>query len=189
MCQQVRYRRPIVSGSTRRGFLPHDILTAASFFLIAAILVYSVDHIEKTLSTMSDLQSHLESPPPYAAVDDDDDDEQGNIQSQDANSACRLFLKSLRRYKALLLALEEQPLRSASIGIMLVPEVKEDLSRLRIWGEQTHAVFPQNSRRSLDERLRGDEGTKEIVLRFLRRLNDYIGKGCVKIHIATPNCY
>lgn len=157
---------------------------AASFFLIAAILLCSVDHTTRLFSTMPDSQNHLGRPPPYAAVYDD---EKVDHQSPGANSVCHLFKRSLGRYEALLLALQAESLRSTRLGIMLVPEVKDDFSRLRIWGEQTYAVFPQGARRSLDEQLRGDEDTKRIVLRSLRRLNSYIEKGCVRIHIAVQS--
>lgn len=50
-------------------------------------------------------------------------------------------------------------------------------SRLRIWGEQTYAVLPRNARRSLDEQLREDEETKNIVIRTLQRLDNHIGRG------------
>ena len=114
-------------------------------------------------------------------------DEVVNNQSPGAYSVCYLFKSSLRRYGTLLLALEAESLRSTRLGIMLVPRVKDDLGRLRIWGEQTHAVFPENARRSLDEQLRGDEDTKKIVVRSLRRLNNHIDKGCVRNPIISPD--
>ncbi|KAI4763352.1 hypothetical protein E4T52_08029 [Aureobasidium sp. EXF-3400] len=98
-------------------------------------------------------------------------------KSLDTDSTCRLFKSSLRSYGTLLLALQRETLRSTHLTTSLVPELKDEFSRLRIWGEQTYAVLPRNARRSLDEQLREDEDTKQIVIRSLQRLNNHIRKG------------
>jgi hypothetical protein len=90
----------------------------------------------------------------------------------DTNSVCLLFESSLRRYGTLLQALETRDLLST-----LVPKVKDEFGRLRIWGEETCAVLPQNARRSLDQQLREDENTKQIAIRSLRRLDNHIERG------------
>jgi hypothetical protein len=92
-------------------------------------------------------------------------------------SMCDLFRSSVRSFQLLLL--QTETLSSPVLTTSLVPQVKDEFSRLRIWGEQTYAVLPQNSRRSLDAQLREDEDTKKIVVRSLRRLNNHIEKGCV----------
>lgn len=103
-------------------------------------------------------------------------------KSLNADSACQLFESSLRRYGTLLLALQRETLQSTHLTTSLIPELKDEFSRLRIWGEQTYAVLPQNSRRSLDEQLREDEETKQIVIRSLQRLNNHIVKGWAGIY-------
>jgi hypothetical protein len=90
----------------------------------------------------------------------------------DTNSVCLLFESSLRRYGTLLQALETRDLLST-----LVPKVKDEFGRLRIWGEETCAILPQNARRSLDQQLREDENTKQIAIRSLRRLDNHIERG------------
>lgn len=134
---------------------------------------------------MPDPQDHSGAPPPHVAVEYD---EKVNTQGPGADSVCHLFKRSLGRYENFLLALQTESLGSTRIGGMLIPEVKDDYSRLRIWGEQTHAVFSKNARRSLDEQLSGDENTKKIVLRILRRLNNHIEKGCARVHIVVQDC-
>jgi hypothetical protein len=106
-------------------------------------------------------------------------------KSLDADSACQLFESSLRRYGTLLLAVQRETLQSTHLTTSLVPELKDEFGRLRNWGEQTYAVLPQNARRSLDEQLREDEETKQIVIRSLQRLNNHIGKGWARIHDIT----
>jgi hypothetical protein len=106
-------------------------------------------------------------------------------KSPDTDSACQLFESSLRRYGTLLLALQRGTLQSTHLTTSLVPELKDEFSRLRIWGEQTYAVLPQNARRSLDEQLREDGETKQIVIRSLQRLNNHIGKGQARIYDIT----
>jgi hypothetical protein len=102
--------------------------------------------------------------------------------SPETNSICHLFESCTRRYETLLLALQTATTRSTHSAAALVPEVKDEFSRLRVWGEQTHAVLPQNARRSLDEQLRGDAETKEIASGTLRRLNNHIERGWVRTH-------
>ncbi|CAD0097587.1 unnamed protein product [Aureobasidium mustum] len=94
----------------------------------------------------------------------------------DTTSICHLFESCLRRYGVLLFTLQTDTLRSAHLVTSIVPEIKDEFSRLRIWGEQTYAVLPQNARRSLDEQLREDGDTKKIVIRCLQRLNTHIEK-------------
>ncbi|KAH0150767.1 hypothetical protein KCU67_g10527, partial [Aureobasidium melanogenum] len=77
-------------------------------------------------------------------------------------------------------------LRSTHLVISLVPDIKDEFSRLRIWGEQTYAVLPQNARRSLDEQLREDEDTKNVVIRCLRRLNSHIEKAIEQTNRFLP---
>lgn len=84
-----------------------------------------------------------------------------------------------------MLALQRKTLQPTHLTTSLVPELKDEFSRLRIWGEQTYAVLPQNARRSLDEQIREDEETKQIVIRSLQRLNNHIGKGEARIHNIT----
>jgi hypothetical protein len=109
-------------------------------------------------------------------------DEIAKKRIHDANSVCLLFEDSLGRYATLLQALETEDLPSTRWASSLVTAVKDEFSRLRIWGEQTSAVLPQNARRSLDQQLREDEDTKQIVLRSLRRLHSHIERGQVKKH-------
>jgi hypothetical protein len=91
----------------------------------------------------------------------------------DTNSVCLLFESSFRRYGTLLQALETRDLLSTH----LVPKVKDEFGRLRIWGEETCAILPQNARRSLDQQLREDGDTKQIAIRSLRRLDNHIERG------------
>jgi hypothetical protein len=100
--------------------------------------------------------------------------------SLDTGSISHLFESSMRGYGALLVALQMENLHSTLRASSLIPEVKDEFSRLRIWGEQTYAVLPQNARRSLDEQLREDEDTKRIVTGSLRRLNNQIARGWVR---------
>lgn len=98
-------------------------------------------------------------------------------KSPDADSACHLFESSIRRYGTLLLHVQREASQSTRLTTSTVPELKDEFSRLRIWGEQTYAVLPRNARRSLDEQLREDKETREIVTRTLRRLDSHIGRG------------
>ncbi|KAG9845084.1 hypothetical protein KCU98_g7016, partial [Aureobasidium melanogenum] len=102
------------------------------------------------------------------------------------DSICHLFQSCLRRYGLLLLALQTDALRSTHLVISLVPDIKDEFSRLRIWGEQTYAVLPQNARHSLDEQLREDEDTKNVVIRCLRRLNSHIEKAIEQTKRFSP---
>lgn len=106
----------------------------------------------------------------------------------EADSICHLFESCLRRYGILLLALQTDALRSIHLIISLIPSIKDEFSRLRIWGEQTYAVLPQNARRSLDEQLREDEDTRKVVIRCLRRLNKHIEKGRSRQHVWPQMC-
>ncbi|KAG9759091.1 hypothetical protein KCU73_g3565, partial [Aureobasidium melanogenum] len=99
-----------------------------------------------------------------------------NASYPDNDSVCHLFESCLRRYGTLLLALQSEPMRSSDTFKVIVPEVKDEFSRLRIWGEQSYAVLPQNARRSLDEQLREDNDTKTIVIGSLRRLANHVSK-------------
>ena len=101
------------------------------------------------------------------SAQDPDRDGTTKQKSLDAESACRLFEKSIRRYGTLLLALQRNAPQSTHLTTTTVPKLKDEFSRLRIWGEQTYAVLPRNARRSLDEQLREDEETKNIVIRTL----------------------
>jgi hypothetical protein len=97
--------------------------------------------------------------------------------SLDTDFISHLFDSSMRNYGAFLLALQAENPHSTLKATSIVPKVKDEFSRLRIWGEQTYAVLPQNARRSLDEQLREDEDTKRIVTGSLRRLNNQIARG------------
>lgn len=104
------------------------------------------------------------------------------------DSVSDLFESCLRRYGILLLALQTEALRSEHLIINLVPDIKDEFSRLRIWGEQTYAVLPQNARHSLDEQLREDENTKKVVTSCLRRLNNHIEKGWSRHNVGPEIC-
>lgn len=104
------------------------------------------------------------------------------------DSICQLFESCLRRYGILLLALQTDALRSTHLVNSLVPNIKDEFSRLRIWGEQTYAVLPQNARRSLDEQLHEDEDTRKVVISCLRRLNNQIEKGRSSRHVGPQIC-
>jgi hypothetical protein len=129
---------------------------------------------------MSDIYNDMDKSRLYAPIDnslermsDADIDRRAKNGVMDTNSVCLLFESSLRRYESLLQALETRDLLSTH----LVPKVKDEIGRLRIWGEETCAVLPQNARRSLDQQLREDEDTKQIVIRSLRRLDNHIERG------------
>lgn len=107
---------------------------------------------------------------------------------QNGVSICHLFGSCLRKYGTLLLALQTDALCSAHLTISLVTDIKDEFSRLRIWGEQTYAVLPQNSRRSLDEQLREDGDTRTVVIRCLQRLDNHIEKGWFRHHIKPHSC-
>ncbi|KAG9513523.1 hypothetical protein KCV07_g8721, partial [Aureobasidium melanogenum] len=133
--------------------------------------------------TMSDTYGNLGRLGPGATVDNNfetkHDAKIGTISKDEipnAPSIYHLYGSCLTSYGLLLLSLETDSLCSTHLTTSLVPTVKDEFSRLRIWGEQTYAVLPQNARRSLDERLREDEDTKEVVIRCLRRLNNHIKK-------------
>ena len=115
------------------------------------------------------------------SAQDPDRDGTTKQKSLDAESACRLCERSIRRYGTFLLALQRNAPQSTHLTTTTVPELKDEFSRLRIWGEQTYAVLPRNARRSLDEQLREDEETKNIVIRTLQRLDNHIGRGQSRI--------
>lgn len=96
---------------------------------------------------------------------------------QDIDSICHVFECCLRKYGTLLLVAQTDASRLSHFSDILIPEIKNEFSRLRIWGEQTRAGLPRNARRSLDQQLREDEQTKNIVIRCLRRLTNHIEKG------------
>ncbi|THZ63568.1 hypothetical protein D6C85_08891 [Aureobasidium pullulans] len=89
-------------------------------------------------------------------------------------SISTLYRDALQKYGKLVLDFEEHasPLaptfQAHSVGI------KDEYGRLRIWGEQTRAVLPEKARHSLDEQLRENEQTRNIILRTLRRLTNHI---------------
>ncbi|KAH0365206.1 hypothetical protein KCU65_g6254, partial [Aureobasidium melanogenum] len=95
-------------------------------------------------------------------------------EMQNAPFICHLYEDCLNSYEKLLFSVQTDSLFPTHLTTSLVSTVKDEFSRLRIWGEQTYAVLPQNARRSLDERLREDKDTREIVTRCLRRLKNYV---------------
>jgi hypothetical protein len=113
----------------------------------------------------------------FRRIHDSEPDGTATNVALDTGSISHLFESSMRGYGTLLLALQMENSHSTLTTTSLIPEVKDEFSRLRIWGEQTYAVLPQNARRSLDEQLREDEDTKRIVTGSLRRLNNQIARG------------
>ncbi|TIA29191.1 hypothetical protein D6C79_10014 [Aureobasidium pullulans] len=89
-------------------------------------------------------------------------------------SISTLYRDALQKYGKLVLDFEEHAsplaptLQAHSVGI------KDEYGRLRIWGEQTRAVLPEKARHSLDEQLRENEQTGNMILRTLRRLTNHI---------------
>ncbi|THY03991.1 hypothetical protein D6D01_10155, partial [Aureobasidium pullulans] len=89
-------------------------------------------------------------------------------------SISTLYQDALKNYGNIVLNFEEHAsslaptLPDHSVGI------KDEYGRLRIWGEQTRAVLPEKARYSLDEQLRENEQTRDIILRTLRRLTNRI---------------
>jgi hypothetical protein len=108
-------------------------------------------------------------------------------ESPNGTSACHLFDCCLRRYGALLLVLQTDDPRLTHLAPSSFLELKDEFSRLRVWGEQTYAVLPQNARRSLDAQLREDDDTKRIVTGSLQRLNNRIERGWVRIQAVRCN--
>jgi hypothetical protein len=103
-------------------------------------------------------------------------------RSLGARSVCDIFKSCVEGYQTLLSTLENNARHSVYLTNCLIPEAKDEFSRLNIWGEQTCAVFPQAARRSLDQQLRDKEEIKQIVMRSLRRLERYIGRGLSSDH-------
>jgi hypothetical protein len=140
------------------------------------------------VSAMSDEHDNLDSPGSDTIINSSEPNHGLEIDATpDTSSISQLFRTCSWNYETLLSTLQTDTSRSAHTSISLVPEVKDEFSRLRIWGEQTYAVLPQNTRRSLDQRLREDEDTKKIVTRCLQRLNSHIEKGWCKI--VMPQLY
>jgi hypothetical protein len=113
---------------------------------------------------------------------DSDMDEIPKYKSLNTISAWHLFEGCLRNYKALLMALQTEDLRLTYLTTSIVPELKDEFSRLRVWGEQTYVTLIRNARYSLDEQLCEDKNIKKIVLNSLRRLNNHIERGCATNH-------
>jgi hypothetical protein len=111
---------------------------------------------------------------------------ESDVNTQDKSlgvrSVCDMFKSCFEGYETLLSALQNNARHSVYLTNCLIPEAKDEFSRLHIWGEQTCAVFPQAARRSLDQQLRDKEEIKEIVMRSLRRLERYIGRGMSSDH-------
>ncbi|KAG9638298.1 hypothetical protein KCU64_g13857, partial [Aureobasidium melanogenum] len=107
----------------------------------------------------------------------------------DTSSIFQLFRTCSWNYEMLLSTLQTDTSHSAHTSISLVPEIKDEFSRLRIWGEQTYAVLPQNTRRSLDQQLRADQDTKKIVIRCLQRLNNHVEKAIEQTKKFPPTAY
>jgi hypothetical protein len=103
-------------------------------------------------------------------------------ESLGVRSVCDLFKSCVEEYETLLSALQSNARHSEYLTNCLIPEAKDEFSRLHIWGEQTCAVFPEAARRSLDQQLRDKEEIKQIVMRSLERLERYIGRGLSSDH-------
>lgn len=131
------------------------------------------------ISAMSDKHDNLDGPGSDTTINSSSEPNHGSEidATPDTSSIFQLFKTCSWNYETLLSTLQTDTSRSAHTSISLVPEIKDEFSRLRIWGEQTYAVLPQNARRSLDEQLREDEATKKVVTRCLQRLNNHIEKG------------
>lgn len=107
-------------------------------------------------------------------------DQASHGQSLDADSIFLLFESCVERYRSLLSAIQRKSQYNVYLRDLLKSEALDELSRLYIWGQQTCAVLPQNSRHSLDQRLRKDGDTQKVVIRSLRRLCNHIDRGQAK---------
>lgn len=105
-------------------------------------------------------------------------------QSLDANSIFRLFESCVERYQSLLSAIRRKSQYNMYLRDRLGSKILDEFSRLYIWGQQTCAVLPPKSRNSLDQRLREDGDTEQVVIRSLRRLCNHIDRGQVEKHIV-----
>lgn len=140
---------------------------------------------------MSDTHGDMNNQLLYVTVDDNmgdpydlQSDESAKERNLDTNSVCLLFKCSLRRYQSFLRNMEKEELRPTHSTSSVIAKIKDEFSRLRVWGEQTCAILPQNARRSLDQQLRGNVDAKQIVIRSLRRLDNHLERGQISKHIV-----
>ncbi|KAF4336913.1 transcriptional repressor tup1 [Fusarium beomiforme] len=87
-----------------------------------------------------------------------------------ATSLSKLYSECMRHFQSFLLTLSETDCRVIHLGQVVLPEILEQYGRIKIWGDQSKADFPERARGSLDDTLRKDEELRSLVQAILRRL-------------------
>jgi len=101
----------------------------------------------------------------------------GSTSASEQPALAVSYSRCLKLYQHFLRLLGTKSCLVVHLEQVNVGKALEEYGRFQIWGEQTRAALPEQTRRSLDDTLRKDESLKDAVSSILGQLSRLLSMG------------
>lgn len=104
------------------------------------------------------------------------------VDSSDDRSIAVYYTRSLELFRRFVLLLTHKECRIVVRGQISVESVRDEYTRYLVWGEQSGAIVTKNSRGSLDQFTREQDGIRKVLLNTLQQLANMLNLGTLERH-------